>query len=158
MTDKGNNKKHALLARHRTGSPSHGVAHHKRGIMRQFSRLRAAGIGALAAFFAVLGPGLLAGLSDDDPAGITTYSVLGTDFGYRFLWVIPFSTILLIQYHLMAVRIGAATNLGFVGVIRAHWGRGVGVARASYGFGCGVRVTRVGIGTRPGIVRAGFRR
>ena len=126
MTDKGNNKKHALLARHRTGSPSHGVAHHKRGIMRQLSHLRAAGIGALAAFFAVLGPGLLAGLSDDDPAGITTYSVLGTDFGYRFLWVIPFSTILLIQYHLMAVRIGAATNLGFVGVIRAHWGRGWG--------------------------------
>ena len=26
-----------------------------------------------AALLAVLGPGLLAGLSDDDPAGITTY-------------------------------------------------------------------------------------
>lgn len=36
----------------------------------------------------VLGPGLLAGLSDDDPAGITTYSILGADCGYRLLWVL----------------------------------------------------------------------
>lgn len=126
MADNGNNKKKTLFARHRTGSPAHAVAHHRRGIMGQFKRLRAAGIGALAAFFAVLGPGLLAGLSDDDPAGITTYSVLGADFGYRFLWIIPFSTILLIQYHLMAVRIGAATGRGFVGIIRVHWGRNWG--------------------------------
>jgi Mn2+/Fe2+ NRAMP family transporter len=27
------------------------------------------------AFAAVVGPGVLAGLSDDDPAGITTYSI-----------------------------------------------------------------------------------
>ena len=32
------------------------------------SRLR------VTAFLAILGPGILAGLSDDDPAGITTYS------------------------------------------------------------------------------------
>jgi len=30
--------------------------------------------GALFALLAIVGPGLLAGLSDDDPAGITTYS------------------------------------------------------------------------------------
>ena len=40
------------------------------------------------ALLAVLGPGLLAGLSDDDPAGITTYSILGADYGYRLLWVL----------------------------------------------------------------------
>ena len=71
---------------------------------------------------AVLGPGLLAGLSDDDPAGITTYSVLGADHGYRLLWIIPASTVLLVQFHLMAVRIGAASGQGFVGVIRSRWG------------------------------------
>ena len=37
--------------------------------------------GALLALIAIVGPGLLAGLSDDDPAGITTYSILGADFG-----------------------------------------------------------------------------
>jgi len=78
------------------------------------------------AFLAVLGPGLLAGLSDDDPAGITTYSVLGADFGYSLLWIIPVSTILLVQFHLMAVRLGAATGKGFTGVIREKWGRGAG--------------------------------
>lgn len=105
------------------GAPIHAVAHHKRGISIQFAHFRAAGIGAFTAFLAVLGPGLLAGLSDDDPAGITTYSVLGTDHGYQLLWIIPASTILLIQFHLMAVRIGAASGKGFVGIIRERWGR-----------------------------------
>ncbi len=112
----------------RSHAPTHAVAHHRRGIGRRFARFRAAGLGALSAFMAVLGPGLLAGLSDDDPAGITTYSVLGTDHGYRLLWIIPASTILLVQFHLMAVRIGAATGKGFVGVIRERWGHGLGYA------------------------------
>jgi len=80
----------------------------------------------MACFMAVLGPGLLAGLSDDDPAGITTYSMLGTDYGYRLLWIIPLSTLLLIQFHLMAVRIGAATGKGFVAVIRHRYGHAWG--------------------------------
>ena len=87
----------------------------------------------------MLGPGLLAGLSDDDPAGITTYSVLGADFGYRLLWIIPASTILLIQFHLMAVRIGAATGKGFVGIIRERWGR-----QAGYAAVCGLLLANFG--------------
>ena len=90
--------------------------------------MRVAGAGALASFLAVLGPGLLAGLSDDDPAGITTYSILGAEHGYRLLWIIPASTILLVQFHLVAVRIGAATGKGFVAVVRQRWGRHWGYA------------------------------
>ena len=112
--------------RHRAGGPPHAVAHHKRGISLQFARFRAAGIGGFTAFLSVLGPGLLAGLSDDDPAGITTYSILGTDHGYRLLWIIPASTLLLVQFHLMAVRIGAASGKGFVGIIRERWGNIMG--------------------------------
>lgn len=124
------------------GAPPHVIAHHKRGVALQFARFRAAGIGAFAAFLAVLGPGLLAGLSDDDPAGITTYSVLGADHGYQLLWIIPASTILLIQFHLMAVRIGAATGKGFVGIIRERWGHGwgyfavIGLLFANFGTIC----------------------
>ncbi len=88
----------------------------------RFARFRTAGLGAVTAFLAVLGPGLLAGLSDDDPAGITTYSLLGTDHGYRLLWIIPASTVLLVQFHLTAVRIGAASGQGLVAVIRTRWG------------------------------------
>ena len=123
----------ALRAAHRrrqkAGAPPHAVAHHQRGIGLQFAALRAAGRGAFVAFLAVLGPGLLAGLSDDDPAGITTYSVLGADYGYSLLWIIPASTILLVQFHLMAVRLGAATGKGFVGIIRERWGRGGDTSR-----------------------------
>ena len=106
------------------------MAHHRRGIGRKFAKFRTAGAGAFAAFLAVLGPGLLAGLSDDDPAGITTYSILGAEHGYRLLWIIPASTALLIYFHLMAVRIGAASGKGFVGVIRERWGCGMGYVAA----------------------------
>jgi len=92
----------------------------------RFAQLRNAGAGALVSLLAVLGPGMLAGLSDDDPAGITTYSVLGTDHGYRLLWIIPASTILLIYFHLIAVQIGAITGKGFVAVIRDRWGARMG--------------------------------
>jgi len=47
----------------------------------------------LAALLSVMGPGIIAGLSDDDPAGITTYSQLGAKFGYQMLWVLVLSTI-----------------------------------------------------------------
>ncbi|MEJ6007618.1 divalent metal cation transporter [Paucibacter sp. AS339] len=116
----------ALRQRQKLGAPPHGLAHHRRGIGQRFERIRSAGAGAFAAFLAVLGPGLLAGLSDDDPAGITTYSVLGADFGYRLFWIVPASTLLLVQFHLLAVRIGAVTGLGFVGAIRQRWGKLVG--------------------------------
>lgn len=106
--------------------PQQLVAHHHRGTGMRFAALRAAGPGAWAAFLAVLGPGLLAGLSDDDPAGITTYSILGTEHGYRLLWIIPASTILLVQFHLVAVRLGAVTGKGFVALVRSRWGRGWG--------------------------------
>ncbi|MCB0871656.1 MAG: hypothetical protein KDB52_12555, partial [Solirubrobacterales bacterium] len=65
-------------------------------IRRRRRLLRAGGVAAL---LAVIGPGLLAGLSDDDPAGITTYSILGARYGYELLWVLTLSTIALIVFH-----------------------------------------------------------
>lgn len=118
----------ARRRREHAGAPLHAARHVRRGIARRIPSLRAAGVGGFAAFLAVLGPGLLAGLSDDDPAGITTYSLLGTDHGYRLLWIIPASTVLLVLFHLLAVRIGAATGKGFVGLIRERWGPGFGHA------------------------------
>ncbi|MDP9255925.1 MAG: hypothetical protein M3Q31_05135 [Actinomycetota bacterium] len=50
----------------------------------------------VAAFLAVLGPGILAGLSDDDPAGIKTYSILGADHGYALIWVLVLATAMLV--------------------------------------------------------------
>lgn len=65
---------------------------------------------------------MLAGLSDDDPAGVTTYSILGTDFGYQLLWTIPISTALLVLFHLLAIRLAIRSGKGFVALIRARYG------------------------------------
>ena len=85
--------------------------------------------GAVAALFAVVGPGVLAGLSDDDPAGITTYSILGAKFGYRLLWVLALSTIALIVYHELGARMGVVTKKGLLALVRDQYGpRGATVA------------------------------
>lgn len=82
----------------------------------------------LAALFAVVGPGLLAGLSDDDPAGITTYSVLGADHGYQLLWVLLLSTIALVVFHGLAARMGVVTGQGLIGLVRHRYGVKIGGA------------------------------
>ena len=76
----------------------------------------------LAAFAAVLGPGVLAGLSDDDPGGITTYSILGADHGYELLWVLVIATAMLVLFHAIAVRLGAVTGQGIAGLVRERYG------------------------------------
>ena len=111
---------------HRPVHKRHTISHRRRGTTAKFVQMRSAGLGAIASFMAVLGPGLLAGLSDDDPAGITTYSLLGAEHGYRLLWIIPASTVLLVYFHLLAVQIGAASGKGFVAVIRHRWGPKMG--------------------------------
>ena len=88
--------------------------------------------GLLLALFAVVGPGILAGLSDDDPAGITTYSILGADFGYRLLWTLLVSTLALALFYDLAVRIGIATGRGLVSVIRLRYGPKAGFSSAGF--------------------------
>ena len=88
---------------------------------RAVAALRGRGAGVLA-LLAVLGPGLLAGLSDDDPAGITTYSILGADYGYRLLWVLTLSTVALIVFHNLAVRTGVITGKGLMSLVRERYG------------------------------------
>lgn len=79
--------------------------------------------GSVVALFAVVGPGILAGLSDDDPAGITTYSLLGAKYGYELLWVLTVSTAALIVFHELGARMGIVTGKGLMVLIREHRGR-----------------------------------
>ncbi len=88
-------------------------------------------IGPLLALAAVIGPGLIAGLSDDDPAGITTYSVLGASYGYRLLWVLLVSTVALILFQDLGARIGVVTGQGLAGLIRQRYGARAGVMSIS---------------------------
>ena len=79
--------------------------------------------GGVAALLAVVGPGLLAGLSDDDPAGITTYSILGAHYGYELLWVLALSTAALIVFHELGVRLGIVTGKGLLTLVRERFGQ-----------------------------------
>ena len=85
----------------------------------------------LAAFLAVMGPGVIAGLSDDDPAGITTYSILGAKYGYQLLWVLVASTIALILFQDLGARIGVVTRQGMIGLVRQKYGARSGTLSAS---------------------------
>jgi len=83
----------------------------------------------LLALAAVLGPGLLAGLSDDDPAGITTYSILGAKYGYQLLWVLTLSVVALVLFQDLGARVGIATGQGMAGLMRQRFGaRRAGIA------------------------------
>src|ERR1700688_1429963 len=71
--------------------------------------------------FAILGPGLITGAADDDPSGISTYSVAGSSFGYLPLWTALFSFPLMAAVQLMCARLGLVTGLGLAGVIRLRY-------------------------------------
>jgi Mn2+/Fe2+ NRAMP family transporter len=88
--------------------------------------------GLLLAVLGVAGPGILAGLSDDDPAGITTYSILGADFGYKLLWTLFVSTLALALFYDLTVRLGIATGKGLVSVIRMRYGAKAGFSSAGF--------------------------
>src|SRR5215467_13362245 len=79
----------------------------------------------LRGFFADLGPGLTTGAADDDPSGISTYSVAGASFGYAPLWTALFSFPLMTAVQLMCARLGMVSGRGLAGVIRHRYSRGV---------------------------------
>jgi len=76
-------------------------------------------------FFGELGPGLITGAADDDPSGISTYSVTGAAFGYAPLWTALFSFPLMVSVQLMCARLGMVTGRGLAGVIRRTYPRWV---------------------------------
>jgi Mn2+/Fe2+ NRAMP family transporter len=84
--------------------------------------------GRLLHYWRGLGPGLVTGASDNDPSGITTYSVAGATTGYGLLWMAVFTLPLLVAVQSMAARIGACKEEGLGQVIQARFGRRVLIA------------------------------
>ena len=66
------------------------------------------------AFLAVLGPGLVSGFADNDAGGITTYSIVGAQFGYALLWVVLASMVALFVTQEVGARLGLATGRGLL--------------------------------------------
>jgi NRAMP (natural resistance-associated macrophage protein)-like metal ion transporter len=77
----------------------------------------------LQGFLDELGPGLITGAADDDPSGISTYSVAGASFGYATLWTALLSFPLMAAVQLMCARLGMVTGCGLASVIRTRYPR-----------------------------------
>jgi NRAMP (natural resistance-associated macrophage protein)-like metal ion transporter len=76
-------------------------------------------------FLRELGPGLITGAADDDPSGISTYSVAGASYGYATLWTALLSFPLMAAVQLMCARLGMVTGCGLASVIRTRYPRWV---------------------------------
>lgn len=79
----------------------------------------------LNSYWRTLGPGLTTGAADDDPSGIATYSQTGAGYGYKFLWLAPFSLPLMATVQEMCARIGLVTGRGLAANIRRFFPRWV---------------------------------
>ena len=73
----------------------------------------------------ILGPGLITGAADDDPAGIGTYSQAGAAFGMGQLWLMLYMLPLMIAVQEMCGRIGLVTGKGIAAVVRQRYSRGL---------------------------------
>jgi NRAMP (natural resistance-associated macrophage protein)-like metal ion transporter len=69
----------------------------------------------------VMGPGLIAGASDDDPSGIATYSQAGAQFGYAMGWTLLFTYPLMCAIQLISAQIGRVTGHGLAGNMRRYY-------------------------------------
>src|SRR5690349_25106154 len=76
----------------------------------------------LAVFLAVLGPGFITAVVDNDSGGIFTYSAAGARFGYLPLWTLAPITLALIITQEMCSRMGAVTGKGLSDLIREEFG------------------------------------
>lgn len=76
----------------------------------------------LLIFLAILGPGIITGSVDNDPGGITTYSVAGATYGYKLLWTLIPAFIVLFVVQEMNARMGIVTGKGLADLIRENAG------------------------------------
>jgi NRAMP (natural resistance-associated macrophage protein)-like metal ion transporter len=76
----------------------------------------------LPEYLKALGPGLIAGLADNDPSGVASYAIAGSIAGYRFLWLLLVATFMVQAIQVSAARLGEVTEQGFLGVVRRRYG------------------------------------
>jgi NRAMP (natural resistance-associated macrophage protein)-like metal ion transporter len=84
----------------------------------------------------VLGPGLVAGASDDDPSGVATYAIAGASMGFATLWTALITVPMMAWAQFVAAKIGLVTGRGLTGVLRRHYPPAV-----LYGVAGGIAIT-----------------
>ena len=72
-------------------------------------------------FFQVMGPGIVSGAADNDPAGVVTYVQVGATTGTGLLWLMLLSTPMLYYLEEMSTRLGIVTKRGICRNLRVHY-------------------------------------
>ncbi len=75
------------------------------------------------ALLAIIGPGLIVMVGDNDAGGVATYSQAGQNYGTSLLWVLLLLIPVLIVNQEMVVRLGAVTGVGHAKLINERFGR-----------------------------------
>ena len=79
--------------------------------------------GRLLALLAIMGPGLIVMVGDNDAGGVSTYAQAGQNYGTSLLWVLLLLIPVLIVNQEMVVRLGAVTRVGHARLILERFGR-----------------------------------
>src|SRR5579859_355187 len=79
--------------------------------------------GRLVALLAIMGPGLIVMVGDNDAGGVSTYAQAGQNYGTSLLWVLLLLVPVLVVNQEMVVRLGAVTGVGHARLIVERFGR-----------------------------------
>ncbi|MBV9357196.1 MAG: divalent metal cation transporter [Chloroflexi bacterium] len=77
----------------------------------------------LLTLLAIMGPGLIVMVGDNDAGGVATYAQAGQNYGYSLLWTLLALVPVLIVNQEMVVRLGAVTGVGHARLINERFGR-----------------------------------
>jgi NRAMP (natural resistance-associated macrophage protein)-like metal ion transporter len=72
---------------------------------------------------AIVGPGIIVMVGDNDAGGVSTYAQAGQNYGYSLLWTLVLLIPVLIVNQEMVVRLGAVTGVGHARLIKERFGR-----------------------------------
>jgi Mn2+/Fe2+ NRAMP family transporter len=75
------------------------------------------------ALLAIMGPGLIVMVGDNDAGGVSTYAQAGQNHGTSLLWVLLLLVPVLIVNQEMVIRLGAVTGVGHARLIFERFGR-----------------------------------
>ncbi len=76
-------------------------------------------------FFKKSVPSIITGAADNDPSGISTYSIAGAQFGYGLNWLMVLATPMLIAVEAMCARLADVKKKGLAAIIKEHYPRPV---------------------------------
>jgi Mn2+/Fe2+ NRAMP family transporter len=77
----------------------------------------------LLTLLAIVGPGLIVMVGDNDAGGVATYAQAGQDFGTHLLWVLLLLIPVLYVAQEMVLRLGAVTGVGHARLIFERFGK-----------------------------------